>query len=213
MFLRSRSCIAGALSIIAMFVAACDSGSDSAPAPTASGVQGADGSATTSGRPTLTGSSIQPPPQDKQEARDSGRPKVVFDPCTWVPDDAVAKLGFDVSSRARLADAVGEYTFLTCQFDSKDSGLQLLSGNITLEEDKAKYSQQIRQQGLQIDGREAIIVNKTGSQDCQLDMRTKVGYFEVAVIMNTPGLVKGIKGCDQIVETATALEPYIGKDN
>jgi hypothetical protein len=44
-------------------------------------------------------------------------------------------------------------------------------------------------------------------------MRTKVGYFEVGIIIGTRGIGKGLQPCDRIVDTATTLEPYIGKGN
>jgi hypothetical protein len=90
--------------------------------------------------------------------------------------------------------------------------LQLDSGNVTLDEDKQKYAG--KTQDLTIDGREAILVpHKTEADDCSLDMRTRVGYFGISVIIDTPGEVKGLKPCDRIVAIATALEPSIGKDN
>lgn len=203
---NSRTGCAVALAITALFVAACGSNDTSAGA-------GSKPASVPVVRPTLTGSSIQPPPQTKREAVESGRPKVVFDPCTWVPDDVIGNLGFDSSSRERATDVVGEYTFLTCKFDGTDASMSLFSGNITLEEDKARWADKIQRQGLSINGREAMIVQKTDPKVCDLDMRTKVGYFGVSVMMNVPGLAKGIGPCDHIVDIATALEPLIGKDN
>ncbi|MFI5780310.1 DUF3558 domain-containing protein [Nocardia sp. NPDC051570] len=195
----------------ALTLAACGSGSDSPPNSSATDAASTTTTTTSSARPTLTDPKLQPPSQDNQYTRGSGRPKVVFDPCTWIPDDALAKLGYDPSTRKRMPDVVAEYTFFGCQVTNPDGALQLVSGNISLEEDKQKFAG--RTQDVTINGRETVIVNKLTAEECDLDMRTKAGYFEVAVIIDTPGLAKGLKPCDHIVEVATALEPFVGKDN
>ncbi|MBF6330538.1 DUF3558 domain-containing protein [Nocardia transvalensis] len=199
------------LALAAVVIAAISSCSSNSSNPTPSTTASTAATSTGSARPTLTASKLQPPPQDNQYTQEGGRQKVVFDPCTWIPDDAVAKLGYDPSTRRRLSDFVAEYTFLTCQFSNADTALNLNSGNISLEEDKQRYAG--KTQDVTINGRDAVIVHKTSADDCVLDMRTKAGYFEVLLIVNTPGQLKGIKPCDHIVEVATALEPYIGKDN
>ncbi|MEG8177642.1 DUF3558 domain-containing protein [Nocardia terpenica] len=186
-------------------VSACGSSNKPAPAPES------PTSATPSARPTLTASNIQPPSQDNRFTKTSNRPKVVYDPCTWIPDDVVSKLGYDPSTRHRLSDFVAEYTFLTCQFRNSDGALNLNSGNITLEEDKQQYAG--KTQDTTVNGREAIIVKKTSADDCTLDMRTKAGLLGITVIIDTPGQTKGLKPCDHISEIASAIEPTIGKDN
>ncbi len=198
-----------ALAAVALVLAACSSNS------TPQGSTSAESPApTTSTPPTLTAPALQPPSQDNKYTRTSGRPKVIFDPCTWIPDDAISKIGFDPSTRHRATDVVAEYTFLTCQVETADKTqtLQLASGNITLDEDKQKYAGQT--QPVTINGRDAVITtHKTSADECDLDMQTKVGYFEVGIIVDTAGAVKGLRPCDHIVDTATALEPYVGKDN
>lgn len=169
-------------------------------------------SASTSARPTLTASKVQPPSQDNDYAKASGKPKVVFDPCTWIPDEPFAKLGLDPSTRERGNDIVAEYTFLTCHVRNSDEALQLDSGNVTLDEVRQKYPG--RTQDIVINGRNAVLTpNKTATNDCSVDIRTTAGYFGVTVIVSTPGEVKGMKPCDDIVHIAETLEPYIGKDN
>jgi hypothetical protein len=129
-----------------------------------------------------------------------------------VPDGAISKLGYDPATRERGNDIVAEYTFLTCNFSNKDAGLQLESGNVTLDEDKQKYAG--KSQNLVVNGREAILTpNKTGSDDCSLDIRTKAGYFGINVIVNSHGDIDGMKPCDHITDIGTALEPYVGKGN
>ncbi|WP_181064665.1 DUF3558 domain-containing protein [Nocardia nova] len=163
-------------------------------------------------QPTLTASRLQPPSQDNKYTGAEGRPKVTFDPCTWIPDSAVSQLGFDPSTRHRGHDIVAEQTFLTCYLDSRDKGLQLDSGNVTLDEVKHKYAG--RTQDLSVNGRPAVLTpNKSGSQDCSVDLQTKAGYFGITFIVTTNGDLKGIKPCDRIVEAAKTLEPFVGKDN
>ncbi|WP_158436359.1 DUF3558 domain-containing protein [Nocardia nova] len=163
-------------------------------------------------RPTLTAEKLQPPSQDNEYTRSSGKPKVSFDPCTWIPDGPISNLGFNPSTRERGSDIVAEYTFLTCDFNNEDVALQLDSGNIGLNDVKQKYLG--RTQDLTINERPAIMTpSKTASNDCSIDIETEVGYFGITVIVNTHGGVKGLKPCDRIVDIATTLEPYIGKDN
>ncbi|MFI5783156.1 DUF3558 domain-containing protein [Nocardia sp. NPDC051570] len=192
-------------------LAACASANN--PTPNATTAQSATSPAATSpATPTLTASSLQPPSQDNKYTRTSGRPKVTFDPCTWLPDDAISKIGFDPSTRKRGNDMVSETIVLTCDFENADEGLQLDSSNVTLEEVKQKYAG--RTQDLTINGRDAILTpNKSSSEDCSVDIRTKSGYFGVTFLLSTKGGLKGIQPCDHIVDAATALEPYIGKDN
>jgi hypothetical protein len=163
-------------------------------------------------RPTLTASRLQPPTQDNKYTRSSSRGKVEFDPCTWIPDDAIQRIGYDPSTRQRGPDIVAEYTFLTCEFTNSDGALQIDSGNITLEEDRNKYSG--KTEDVNINGRDAVrVVNKGAGEGCDIDMRTRAGFVGVGVIVDTKGRMKGLKPCDHIFDIATTLEPYIGKDN
>ncbi|WP_084496701.1 DUF3558 domain-containing protein [Nocardia amamiensis] len=184
---------------------------DGTPASETSASEPATAAATTVSRPTLTASRLQPPSQDNDFTKAGGRPNVVVDPCTWVEDDVISRLGFDPATRKRGNDIVGEYTFLTCDFRTSDRTLQLDSGNVALEEVKSKYAG--KTQPVTINGREAVITQKTNLDECSLDMRTKAGYLGLSFFVSTPGRVKGLKPCDGIVEAATALEPSIGKDN
>lgn len=202
------SLVAAGLALVCS-VSAC--GNDS-PTPEIAGQPPTATATTTSMPPTLTASKLQPPSQDNEYAESSGRPKVVFDPCTWVPDSAVSSLGLDPSTRERGNDMVAEYTFLTCHVGNADESVRLDSGNVTLDEVRKKYAG--RTQDMSINGRNAILTpNKTASDDCSIDMETKAGYFGVTVIVSTPGGLKGMKPCDNIVHIAETLEPYIGEGN
>lgn len=202
------TCTVIAIAITAL-VSACGTNGTSESTSTTT----ASPTSATQARPTLTASSLQPPSQDSSYTHSGGRPKVVFDPCTWVPDDVITKIGFDPSTRKRGTDMIAEYSFLTCDFwNANDETLQLDSGNISLDEDKQKYAGKF--QSLSINGRDAIQVpQKTEADECAIDMRTKSGYFGVDIIVHTQGQLAGLKPCDHIVEAATALEPTIGKDN
>lgn len=169
-------------------------------------------SSTKPSRPTLTASKLQPPPLENEYTKTSDRPDVVFDPCTWIPDDAFSALGLDPSTRDRGSDIVAEYTFLTCDVQNHDQALQMDSGNVSLDEVKEKYSG--RTQNISINGRKAVLTpHKAATDDCSVDIETNAGYFGVTNIVNSYGAAKGMKPCDDIVHIAETLEPYIGEDN
>ena len=166
---------------------------------------------TQSARPTLTVPKLQPPSQDNEYTTSTGRPKIVFDPCTWINDATIQKAGFDGSSRERGKDLVAEYSFFICHFSSQLRDLSLLSGNATWEEDLAKvgsYSQPIT-----VNGREALLVRDPEvRRGCQVDLRTKVGFVQIAVDLTTRA-PRDLNPCDGITDIASTIEPEIGKDN
>ncbi len=210
---KHRTQVRIALSVVGLVVvtavSACGSAAEQSSEETS---QAATAPASTSTRPTLTASRVQPPSQDNEYAKSSGRAKVNFDPCTWIPDEPFTALGLDPSTRERGNDIVAEYTFFTCHVSNRDEELQLDSGNVSLDEVRHKYAG--KTQDISINGRNAVLTpNKTASNDCSVDIQTKSGYFGVTVIVSTPGEVKGMKPCDNIVHIAETLEPYIGKDN
>ncbi|MGW6335779.1 DUF3558 domain-containing protein [Nocardia rhamnosiphila] len=164
-----------------------------------------------SARPTLTDSKLQPPPQ-QNEYTTQGRPQVVFDPCTWVSDDAVRAAGLDPSSRRRGRDWVVEYTFLTCDFDGAQRDLQINSGNVTWDEDLQKngaFSDPIA-----VNGREALLVQDPNMPaSCTIHVRTKVGFVMFSSVRTFEGTQAGLQRCDGVLEIAQALEPEIGAEN
>lgn len=168
-------------------------------------------SQTSSGRPTLTESRLQPPPLEN-EYTTQGRPKVVFDPCTWISDEAVREAGLDPATRRRGQDLVAEYTFLTCDFDGEFRDVQINSGNVTWEEDLQKngaYSEP-----LTVNGREAIVVQDPQLvRVCSIHVRTKVGIVMFSSTRTFEGTQAGLQLCDGVLEIATALEPEIGAEN
>ncbi|NKY86488.1 DUF3558 domain-containing protein [Nocardia veterana] len=198
---------------LAITVAGCsDKAGDSNLRATDShaGAQSSSGPAQT--RPTLTDPKIQPPSQHNQYT--GARPDIVFDPCTWISDDTIRKSGFDPSTRKRGPDQIAERSFLTCAFTDGNPldglVLQVNSSNATWDEDMAKvrdYSEP-----LTINGREAMWVRNPGiKQDCQIDIRTKVGFVQVAVSSNS--LQDTGRPCGNLENIASNIETEIGKDN
>ena len=197
-----------AISVVPL-AASCSSNSGNAQDPAGPGQT--TSSSTPSARPTLTNPKLQPPSQDNNYTASTGRPKVVFDPCTWISDDTARRAGFDPGSRVRGDDLVAEYSFLTCDFLSTSRTLQLNSGNATWEEDVAKvgsYSEPIT-----VNGRQALLVRDPQvSRNCQIDLRTKAGFVQVDVYL-TDRAPQNLNPCDGITDIASTIEPEIGKDN
>ncbi|MBF6329100.1 DUF3558 domain-containing protein [Nocardia transvalensis] len=163
--------------------------------------------------PTLTAPSLQPPQQANR-----GRPDVVFDPCTWIDDDTMRKLGYSTESRRRhpVADIHGEYTFLSCQFTSPDNvyGLAIMSGNRTWDEGRAKFTQDgARIEDTTIDGRPAMIVRTKSADTCDVLLQTKVGYVDfvrdiAAYLISGPVPER----CSGMVDLVRAIIPRIGNN-
>ncbi|WP_280458759.1 DUF3558 domain-containing protein [Nocardia carnea] len=162
-------------------------------------------------RPTLTESKLQPPPQ-QNEYTTQGRPEVVFDPCTWISDDAATAAGMDPESRRRGRDWVVEYTFLTCDFDGTHRDLQINSGNVTWDEDVQKNG--AFSEPTTVNGREALLVQDPEMPDtCSMHVRTKVGLVMFTSVRTFEGIQAGLQRCDGVREIAEALEPEIGEEN
>ncbi|MEV4236942.1 DUF3558 domain-containing protein [Nocardia sp. NPDC049737] len=196
--------------VIAPVATSCSSGSDNPHHPAGSD-QATSSTATQSARPTLTSPKLQPPSQDNKYTASTGRPKIVFDPCTWISDETIQKAGFDGTSRERGKDLIAEYSFLVCHFSSQMRDLSVLSGNATWEEDLRKvgsYSEPIT-----VNGREALLVHDPDThRGCQVDLRTKVGFVQIAVDLTTRA-PQTLNPCDGITDIASTIEPEIGKDN
>ncbi|MGF6886335.1 hypothetical protein ABIA39_000302 [Nocardia sp. GAS34] len=126
--------------------------------------------------PTLTAPSLQPPAQHNQN-----RPDVVFDPCTWIDDATMTRLGYAPATRKRSTDINAEYTFLTCEFQypNKAYALGILSGNRTMDEGRAKEAAEGAQiQDTTIGGRSALIVRGSDPDTCDVLLQTKAGYVD-----------------------------------
>ena len=154
--------------------------------------------------PTLTDKALQPPKQ-----KNEGRPDVVFDACTYVSDDRIREAGFDPASRER-DDYPGEYTFLDCVFNSDSRLITISSGNITMEEERARFAGMI--ENVDVNGRESIIVRSPidAVDECALNMRTDQGYVRISTLLK-PSIVGKVDRCDRIVDIAKVIEPSIEK--
>ncbi|MFE7720743.1 DUF3558 domain-containing protein [Nocardia rhizosphaerihabitans] len=170
---------------------------------------------TQAARPTLTDPKLQPPSQDNKYTRSTGRPQVVFDPCTWISDADVESVGYRPKSRKRGPDLVAEYTFLTCTFDNSDNtiALGLDSGNITWQENLAKNGSWL--QPTTVNGRQAGTGRGApGTEgECHVQMQTKVGTVLLWTSVQSLGQGKNLDPCANIMEIASVVEKSIGKEN
>ncbi|MFF5030576.1 MULTISPECIES: DUF3558 domain-containing protein [Nocardia] len=165
--------------------------------------------------PTLTDPKLQPPSQDNKYTQSTGRPKVVFDPCTWIGASDIESVGFESASRKRGPDVVAEYTFLTCTFRNPDNtmSLGLDSGNITWDENLKKNGSWL--EPTVVNGRRAGFgKGEPGSEnECHVQMETKVGVLLMWTGVLSSGLRQNLDPCANIMEIASAVEKSIGKEN
>lgn len=159
--------------------------------------------------PTLTAPNLQPPKQQNQN-----RPDVAFDPCTWIDDSTISRLGYASGSRKRGTDIHAEYTFLTCDFQSPDQvyDLSILSGNRTMDEGRQKFTADGgRMENTTIDGRAAMVVRGDTTDTCDVVLQTKAGYVD---FLRTIATYK-INGptpeqCSGMVDLVRGVIPRIG---
>ncbi|WP_157228833.1 DUF3558 domain-containing protein [Nocardia brevicatena] len=177
----------------------------------ATGSPSTSSAASTQSRSTLTAPNLQPPPQEGERVN-KDRPAVVFDPCTWISDRVVQEAGYDPASRSRGEDFLAEYTFLVCRFKSPHRSLSVMSGNVTLEEEREKNGSWLRPTS--VNGREASFGRDPGVRgSCTVNMRTTSGVVFVNVLLNIEGRVQGADPCEGIEQTAALIETEIGEGN
>ncbi|MEU4836725.1 DUF3558 domain-containing protein [Nocardia testacea] len=204
---RSKIWLAAAVCLAGVTVVGCSEGGAEGETPETSRTS----SEALAARPTLTDAKLQPPPQ-QNEYTTQGRPEVVFDPCTWISDEAVTEAGLDPSTRRRGDDLVAEYIFLTCDFEGPLRELQINSGNVAWEEDLRKngaFSEPVA-----VNGREGLRVQDPATPGaCSIHVRTKVGFVMFSSVRTFEGSQAGLQRCDGVQEIAEALEPEIGAEN
>lgn len=209
-----KSGVIAGCALVAVAASACSSSTGTAVPETSASASAAP-TATQAARPTLTDAKLQPPSQDNKYTQSSGRPKVVFDPCTWIDAADIESVGFRSDSRRRGPDLVAEYTFLTCIFRNADStrSLNVDSGNTTWEENLQKNGAWLT--ATTINGRQAGLVRgEPGHEDaCQVHMQTKVGVVIVGGLVLSLGKKQNLDPCANITEIASAVEKSIGKEN
>lgn len=204
--------VAVAAVAVALGLSGCSKGTPNIAEPASSTAQ----TTTSPARPTLTNPKFQPPSQDNEYTRSSSRPKVVFDPCTWLSDEDVTAAGFSAQSRKRGADVVAEYSFLVCGFASDVMSLSVMSGNVTWDEDQQKNGAWL--QPTTVNGRQAAIGRepetvKTGVADCEVHLRTTVGVVFVSTLLKLGGKAQDLDPCASIMDTASIVEKSIGEGN
>ncbi|NLE80731.1 MAG: DUF3558 domain-containing protein [Rhodococcus sp.] len=112
---------------------------------------------------------------------DSGRPQVGFDPCLDIPDSALIEAGYDPASEEEADFPAGAYTFLGCQYDTKEVqyGLNVLSGNITFAEELEKVKDYSTP--TEINGRQALVeVRQEMPNGCSVSIETDYGVLIIA---------------------------------
>lgn len=198
--------------LAAAVISGCSTGSETAG--TAASVAPSEAEKTTSARPTLAAPNLQPPAQDGPDVN-KNRPDVVFDPCTWIRDDAIRDAGFDPASRKRGEDFVAEYTFLTCRFESELIDISVMSGNVTLEEEIQKSSKTGPwQQQIMVNGRDATMGKDPELPGfCELNIRTAVGVVFLEQRLSLEGRIQKTDPCMNIERTAALIEQEIGEGN
>ena len=148
----------------------------------------------------------------------SDRPQVIFDPCLDIPDSAIVEAGYDAASEENADFTPDEYTFLGCTYDTPQRlyGLNVLSGNISFEEERQKVqSTQRSTRPIEINGRPALLEFDSGKPDvCAVSMETSSGF----VILDR-NLFKGTgthapesEWCAGLEDTARIFERYIPKE-
>ncbi|MEU4316820.1 DUF3558 domain-containing protein [Nocardia sp. NPDC024068] len=207
-----RHWIVAAGGVLVVMMAGCSESGEAIDAGATAAVTPSEGASQSApSRPTLTESRLQPPPQ-QNEYTTEGRPEVVFDPCTWISDEAVGAVGLDPTTRRRGDDMVAEYTFLTCDFKGPLRDLQINSGNVTWDEDLQKNG--AHSEPLTVNGREALLVQDPAlKRVCSVHVRTKVGLVMFSSARTFEGSEAGLQRCDGVVEIAEGLEPEIGSEN
>ncbi|MFJ2833951.1 MULTISPECIES: DUF3558 domain-containing protein [Nocardia] len=206
--------IAGCV-LVALAASACSSSTGSTDVDASVSETSAASTATQAARPTLTDPRLQPPAQDTKYTQSTGRPKVVFDPCTWITDADIESVGFRPGSRKRGSDLVAEYTFLTCDFRTPDSAMSLGldSGNITWEEDLQKNGYVL--EPTTVNGRQAGLLRGEKGDDslCRVHLRTNVGVVIVRTHSLGLGRSQNLDPCANIMDIASVVEKSIGKEN
>ncbi|MEV0058934.1 DUF3558 domain-containing protein [Nocardia sp. NPDC050718] len=201
--------------LVVVTASACGSAANNDGATSDTPGSSASAAETSPARPTLTNPKLQPPSQDNKYTRSSGRPTVIFDPCTWISDADIQSVGYRPESRKRGPDLVAEYTFLTCLFDSPGNTLALHvdSGNTTWDENLKKNGAWL--EATTVNGRQAGLVREQpgGEDACQVHMVTDAGVVIVGTLVQSLGKNKGLDPCANIMEIASVVEKSIGKEN
>lgn len=149
---------------------------------------------------------------------DSGRPQITFDPCLDIPDELLIAAGYDPRSRKVADYPMGSYTFLACGYDGTVHipgvlfryGLNVLAGNVTLEEELAK--DRLIATETTINGREALLeVDNNNQNSCSIAVETEFG---IVIFSRTyyPDHTRGVpreQWCSGLDDLASSIEPLL----
>lgn len=154
---------------------------------------------------------VEPAPHQPERARTA----VEYDPCFTLPDQVVASLGFDPTTRERRDWVSDDYALIGCDFDRKEKsrfsdrmgrvgGLWVYSSNITLDE--------LRQRGFKnardtvVNGRSAMFYSDNPERECDIVMTGPDGSVDVR-LSDSPET--DWVACDHIQEAAEAVEAVL----
>lgn len=147
-----------------------------------------------------------------------GRNAVELDPCREVDDPTISRAGFDPGTRERSDFTFDSYSFIGCDFDDVGmSGgvevplrtLTVWSSNITLDEYRAKYAENISD--LTINDRVAINYRnpRVNSESCSLAIQTADGVLDITKYASAAFGTE--KPCDGINEIAEIIDSALSK--
>ncbi|MFE5705146.1 DUF3558 domain-containing protein [Rhodococcus koreensis] len=148
----------------------------------------------------------------------SDRPQVTFDPCLDIPDSAIIEAGYDVASEENADFTPDEYTFLGCTYDTPQRlyGLNVLSGNISFEEERQKVqTTQKSTRPIEINGRPALLEFDSAKPDvCAVSMETSSGFviLDRNLFKGTGAHAPESEWCAGLEDTARIFERYIPKE-
>ncbi|QOW00129.1 DUF3558 domain-containing protein [Rhodococcus pyridinivorans] len=151
---------------------------------------------------------------------DSGRPPVTFDPCYDIPDDVMNAAGYDAAKKEIADMPMGTHTFLGCTYDNRDHipgvrrgyGLNILSGNVTFEEERAKNGHMATETS--IGGRRALLeINPADRNTCAYVLQTDFGLVIVSRLYyaDHAGPAPQSEWCAGLIELVTKIESFIDK--
>lgn len=149
---------------------------------------------------------------------DSGRPQITFDPCLDIPDELLLEAGYDPRSEEIADYPMGSYTFLVCSYNGtvripgtmRPYGLNILSGNVTLEEELLKDGAISAE--IDVNGRRALLeVDPDAKNLCAIAVETNFGIVIVSRLYN-PDHTRGSspeEWCAGLRDLAQAIEVQI----
>ena len=149
---------------------------------------------------------------------DSGRPQITFDPCLDIPDELLLQARYDTRSKEPTDYPMGTYSFIGCRFKGtlhipgvlRRYGLNVLAGNVTLEEELAK--DRLIATETTINGRRALLeVDNNNQNSCSIAVETEFG---IVIFSRTyyPDHTRGVpreQWCSGLDDLASSIEPLL----